>query len=155
MARDDLDTSHAREQGRMAAKMTKDRDDPNVFTQHDCPYGPGEHRDAWIAGFSGDKEETRQVDSSTPTTADVRTETSKVVSKGAARKGRSGGKRGSRKGQPKTNVETQLTGTAETALETHVKSDPNASEGGGIDTTLGDPRGTEGDKTQISKNDVM
>ena len=155
MARNDFDPKHARQQGADALKMTKDADNPQVFTALDCPYGPGDARDAWLAGFGGAKEEVRQVDTSTATTDDVRREPAKVVRKAAKASGSKRGGRGGKKGQPKTSVETRTTGTGETAVETHVATDANASAGTGIDATVGDPRGTEGDKTTISKQDVM
>lgn len=141
---------HVRAQGR-EAKRLNDEENHNI-TAHNCPYGPGDNRDAWMAGFGGEEEAVEQVDTSQPTTEDVRTETAKTVR--AAPKGKSRGKKAAGKdGNPatgadaigKTTVRTDTTGTGETALTTKVESSGEAASG--IETTVGDPAATDGDPT--------
>jgi hypothetical protein len=53
---------HIRQQGLEAKKANDDNTDKDgnvidtgvrITTVQDCPYGPGENRDAWMAGFGG------------------------------------------------------------------------------------------------------
>lgn len=140
---------HIRAQGR-EAKRLNDEENHNI-TAHNCPYGPGDNRDAWMAGFGGQEEAVEQVDTSQPTTEDVRTETAKPVRKAPAKKSSRGKKAAG--DQPATGadaigdttVRTDVTGTGETALTTKVTSEGEAASG--IETTVGDPAATDGDPT--------
>lgn len=148
---------HVRQQGRDAKKHNDENTDKdgNVidtgvrnFTAHDCPYGPGDNRDAWMAGFGGEEEAIEQVDTSTATTQDVRPKgDTDTVRKGAKPKAAGKGK-GAQAGQgaaDATKVVTDVTGTGETSLKTQVQqADPQAADttGGAAETTIGDPAGS-------------
>lgn len=152
-----IDAGHARDQGAMAAEINDD-DTNNSVLPHDCPYGPGELRDAWMAGAGFAKEEVRQVDTSEATTADVRREPAKTVRE--APKGRSRSKRGKGRGgsksAAKTAVTTTTTGNAETSLVTKTAAaKPEESATTNVETKLGDPRGTEGDRTTLDPEKLM
>ncbi len=142
---------HIRAQGR-EAKRLNDEENHNI-TAHNCPYGPGDNRDAWMAGFGGEEEAVEQVDTSQPTTEDVRTEPAKTVRKAPAKKSSRSKKAADKDGDPATGadaigdttVRTETTGTGETALKTTVESSGEAASG--IKTTVGDPAATDGDPT--------
>jgi hypothetical protein len=147
---------HVRQQGRDAKKANDDnRDDKGnvidtsktIFTEHDCPYGPGDTRDAWLAGFGGQEEPQEQADTSKPTTQDVRTDAQpETVREGAKPK------RGAKKGAAaKTDAEptktvVETTGNAETSLVTKVVPvDPQASDRVPTpETVIGDPAASQG-----------
>lgn len=126
---------HVRQQGRDAKKANDDNTDKNGepintslrrFSEHDCPYGPGDARDAWIAGFGGQEEAIEQVDTSKPTTQDVRptgdTETVRKPKKPKAKKGQTAQEAAA----DQTKVVTDVTGTGETSLQTKVEqTDPH------------------------------
>lgn len=82
-----------------------------VIRQEDCPYGPGENRDAWIAGFGGVAETVEQVDTSTPSDDTVRYEVAETVKEPKGKKTKASAK------DAKT-VRTDTSGTAETSLKT-------------------------------------
>lgn len=152
-------TKHARAQGVQARQLTDDDSNNERFFPQDNPYGPGELADAWSAGFGSGKEEVEQVDTSEPTTDDVRREPAKQVRKGSggARRGRGNDKpsKGKSRKTP-TKASTTTTGTAETALETHrTVAEPSEAGQPNLDSTLGDPRGTDGDRTQIDPDKLM
>lgn len=159
-----IEVSHAREQGKMAAEINDD-DTNNSVLPHDCPYGPGELRDAWMAGAGFPQEEVRQVDTSTANTDDVRREPAETVRKAPASrsrggKGRGGKGRGKSAGDKtagdKTAVTTDTTGNAETSLVTKTASaKPEEASTTNVETKLGDPRGTEGDRTTVDAEKLM
>lgn len=157
MPKDDLDIGHARDQGAAARELNDDDSNNTQVLPHDCPYGPGERRDAWMEGAGFPKEEVEQVDTSTPNTDDVRIEPPKTVREAPKR-------RSSRKGKGKakasagdrTKVSTATTGNAETALVTKTgTAKPEEASQANIETKLGDPRGTEGDRTQVDPEKLM
>lgn len=92
----------------------------------DCPYGPGENRDAWMSGFGAPKEEVEVV---TPNRVAAANETTTTVRKGAAAK----------KGQETTKVVTRPAPGAETALETVTVTDAENGDGVGGEAVIGDP----------------
>lgn len=121
-----------RAQGREAKRINDEEN--GTLTAHDCPYGPGETRDAWIAGFGGQAEAVEQVNTSTANTSDVRSETPATVR--APAKPRGGSKAAKTEAaKDATTVTTGLTGTAETSLQTTVA--PTAPEL--AETVIGDP----------------
>lgn len=158
----DTDLEHVTAQGE-AAREINDDDTNNSVLPHDCPYGPGEKRDAWMRGAGFPVEETRQVDTSTANTDDVRREPAETVreapkSRSRGGKGRGGSKRsGSRKpAGDKTAVTTDVTGNAETALVTKTgTAKPEEASTTNIETKLGDPKGTEGDRTTVDAEKLM
>lgn len=142
---------HVRQQGRDAKKHNDDNTDKdgNVidtgvrnFTAHDCPYGPGDNRDAWIAGFGGQEEAVEQVDATKPTTQDVRPRgNTETVREGAKPKKAGKGKAGEGAADA-TKVTQDVTGTGETSLVTKTEQrDPQASDSlsGAAESVIGDP----------------
>lgn len=153
MSRDDPNNHIASvtDQGKEARKLHDDDSSPLTILPQDCPYGPGDLRDAWMKGYGASKEEVLQADTSEPTTQDVRTDARpKTVREGAIPR-RSGG-RGKKAdaGPAATKVSTETTGNAETSLVTksgEAQPEQSSSPGGSVTTTVGDPRATEGDRT--------
>lgn len=130
-----------REQGREAKRLNEEEGSPHAgtFSAHSCPYGPGDNRDAWLAGFGGQDEEVKQVDTSTPSADDVRTETAKTVKESAKPKGSKKAKAEAAKDA--TTVSTETTGTGETSLVTKV-APTNPELGDQVptpETVIGDP----------------
>lgn len=143
---------HVRQQGRDAKKHNDDNTDKdgNVidtgvrnFTAHDCPYGPGDNRDAWMAGFGGQEEDVEQVDTSKATTQDVRPKgNTETVKEGAKPKKAGRGKKAGEGAADATKVVTDVTGTGETSLVTGTQQrDPQAADttGGAAESVIGDP----------------
>lgn len=147
---------HIRQQGRDAKKHNDDNTGKdgkiidtglNTLSEHDCPYGPGDLRDAWIAGFGGQEEPIEQADTSTATTEDVRpkgnTETVREPAK--PKRGSKAAKDAKGPGDA-TKVVTDVTGNGETSLVTKVvpvdplKSDQVPTP----ETVLGDPAASQG-----------
>lgn len=135
---------HVRQQGRDAKKANDDNRDKDgnlidtsqkTFTEHDCPYGPGDTRDAWIAGFGGQEEAVEQADTSKPTTDDIRPtgNTDQVRDGKKPKKGKDAA--------DQTKVVTDVTGTGETSLQTKVEqANPEQSDQVPTpSTTIGDP----------------
>ncbi len=140
---------HVRQQGRDAKKRNDDNTDAKgnvidtgitMLSAHDCPYGPGELRDAWMAGFGGQQEAVEQVDTSPASSEDVRTDvTAEQVREGAKpKKGK--------KAADQTKVVTDVTGTGETSLQTRVvPANPEASDQvPAPETIIGDPAASQG-----------
>lgn len=146
---------HVRQQGRDAKKHNDDNTDKdgNVidtgvrnFTAHDCPYGPGDNRDAWMAGFGGQGEDVEQVDTSTATTQDVRPKGDTTKVKEGAKPKKAGKGKAGEGAADATKVVTDVTGTGETSLQTKVEQrDPQAADttGGAAETIIGDPAGSK------------
>lgn len=153
-----IDPKHARQQGAEARKLTEDENTNERFLPQDCPYGPGELADAWLAGYGSPDEEVEQVDTSTGTTDDVRREQAKQVRKGGKAKRSGGGKRGSPAkvvDQP-VKASTRTTGNAETSLPTtRGPANPEQADTVNVETKLGDPAGGTGDRTQIDPEKLM
>ena len=142
---------HVRQQGRDAKKANDDNTDEKGnqidtslrrFSEHDCPYGPGDNRDAWIAGFGGQEEAIEQADTSKATTEDVRpagkTDTVREGKKPRAKKGQTAQEAAA----DQTKSVTDVTGTGETSLKTTTQqADPQASDalGGAPQSVIGDP----------------
>lgn len=151
-----INPSHARRQGAEARKLTEDESTNDRFLPQDCPYGPGELADAWLAGYGAPEEAVEQVDTSEPTTDDVRREPAKQVRKGG--KARRGSKRkgGAKLVDQPVKASTNTTGNAETSLPTtRAPAKPDESATTNVETTLGDPRGTKGDRTSIDPDKLM
>lgn len=163
-----------REQGKQARELTDDMHNSNIFTPQDCPYGPGELADAWLEGFGAPKEEVRQADMSQPTTEEVRTERAETVRDGAAtgrvasdvqadsqtpeerRKAKEANDRRIAATKQPSAATTGPTGNAETSLKTtRAPAAPDQSSEANIETTLGDPGDTSGDRTQLGGEDLM
>lgn len=144
-----MDTlKHVRQQGRDAKKNNDDNAGnaaATIVSAHDCPYGPGEMRDAWLAGFGGQEEAVEQVDTSTATTDDVRpTGNTDTVKEGAKPKGTKAAK--AKQAKEAVTVTTDVTGTGETALKTKVEpTNPELSDRVPTPSTvLGDPTSSQG-----------
>jgi hypothetical protein len=129
-----------RQQGRDAKTLNEGEGaEAGALSAHSCPYGPGEMRDAWLAGFGGQGETVEQVDTSTQSSDDIRTETPKTVKEGAKPRGSKNAKDQAAKAA--TTVSTQTTGTGETALKTVVvPTNPELSDQVPTpETVVGDP----------------
>jgi len=125
---------YVRQQGRDAKKQNDASvDDTSVspITAHDCPYGPGDNRDAWLAGFGGAEEPIEQVDTSEPSSDDVRDVAPETVREGKVKDD---------DGEA-TKVVVTTTGTGETSLVTKTElANPEASDTvPNPSTTIGDP----------------
>lgn len=150
------DLKHVRQQGRDAKKANDDNTDKDgrtidtsktIFSEHDCPYGPGDARDAWLAGFGGQEEAVEQVDTSPATTQDVRTDAKvETVREGAKPKKAAKGKGAQAAAADKTKVVTDVTGTGETSLVTKVvPENPEQSDRVPTpETVIGDPAASTG-----------
>lgn len=147
---------HIRQQGRDAKKANDDNtgEDGKIidtgkvtFSEHDCPYGPGDARDAWIAGFGGQEETVEQADTSTATTQDVRPAgNTETVREGAKPKKGAKAKGAQAAAADKTKVVTDVTGNGETSLVTKVvPENPEASDRVPTpETVIGDPAASTG-----------
>jgi len=148
---------HIRQQGRDAKAANDENTDAKgniidtgktTFSEHDCPYGPGDARDAWIAGFGGQEEPIEQADTSKPTTEDVRPKgQTETVREGAKpKKGSKAAKDAAANAGDKTKVVTDVTGNGETSLVTKVVPvDPEASDRVPTpETVIGDPAASQG-----------
>jgi len=145
---------HVRQQGRDAKKANDDNTGADgkivdatkqTFSEHDCPYGPGDARDAWLAGFGGQEEAIEQANTSEPTTDDVRPAgNTETVREGAKPKGR--GRKAQEAAADKTKVVTDVTGNGETSLVTKVvPENPEASDRVPTpETVIGDPAASQG-----------
>lgn len=150
-----IDPKHARKQGSEARKLTEDEGTNARLLPQDCPYPPGELADAWLAGYGAPEEAVEQVDTSEANAADVRREPAKQVRKGG--KARRSSKKGGAKAvdQP-MKATTGVTGNAETSLPiTRGPAQPEQSAVPNVTEKLGDPRGGEGDRTQIDADKLM
>lgn len=138
--KEDEMTKEIRDQGRQAKKIADDqipgdvkgKDAESAYysgqASSNCPYGPGDNRDAWMNGFGGVPEETvKQTDA--VATATAQANTAKTVKKG--------GKKNS------TTIETRPAKGGEGAQETVATTGANtASLGGGTtgaEVDLNDP----------------
>jgi hypothetical protein len=106
----------------MAAAHNKEHEGDtafNVLSAYDCPYGPGDNRDAWLEGFGG----RRKRRSSRPTPRRLRPTTC-ATSSPRRSQGSAQAQEGPRKlMRPRRNrCDDRTTGTAETALATHVRA---------------------------------
>lgn len=155
MVDDSNNIQHVRAQGREARKLNDD-DSSTMILPQDCPYGPGENRDAWLEAYHAPKEEVLQADTSKPTTQDVRRDAPPETVRKGAKPRRSGGKprRSGGKGKrgkpapPATKVSTETTGTGETALKTKAgDADPTQLDRPSLTNVVGDPAAAEGDRT--------
>lgn len=142
------DLKHVRQQGRDAKKLNDDNAGNSGFAQitaHDCPYGPGDQRDAWLAGLGGQEEAQEQANTSTATTDDVRPNgNTETVREGAKPKGSKKAK--AQQAKDATKTVTDVTGTGETSLVTKVQQvDPQASDRvPAPETVIGDPSASQG-----------
>lgn len=143
---------HVRQQGRDAKKHNEDNDgDTGVtqITEHECPYGPGENRDAWMAGFGGQQEAVEQVNTSKPSSDDVRDVAPETVRKGAKpKKGHEG---------DATKAVVGTTGNGETSLVTKTElADPEASDLVPTPSTIiGDPAASTNPASVQDTKDLM
>lgn len=113
------------------------------LTEFDCPYGPGENRDAWMAGFGGKTEEVRQPAPPPPSSDDQ-------ANGNVVRKGKKGAKTAAVQ-KPAPGGETSLVTSTETA-------DPTQADGPAGDVVLGDPSASSlaaggGDGMQLEPKD--
>lgn len=115
-------SKEARAQGAEAKKLE--------LSALDCPYGPGENRDAWMEGAGFGKDGTEQVE--TPPPADPASTTNVV---------REPKKKGKGKDAPDpTKAVTRPTPNAETSLQTVTQTaEPQEGEGAGAEAVIGDP----------------
>lgn len=113
-------SKEATAQGREAKKLE--------LTEFDCPYGPGENRDAWMSGFGAKKEavEDSTEDAVRAASASAPDAAAKTVRKGAK--------------DAETKAVTKPTGNAETAIVTATESaKPEDSESINAEAVIGDP----------------
>lgn len=150
-----IDPKHARRQGAEARKLTEDESTNDRFLPQDCPYGPGELADAWLAGYGAPEEAVDQVDTSEANTDVVRREPAKQVRKGGKARG-SRRKGGAKVVDQPTKATTSTTGNAETSLPTtRGPAQPEQAATENVTEKLGDPRGGTGDRTAIDPEKLM
>ncbi len=94
------------------------------LTEFDCPYGPGENRDAWMAGFGGKTEEVRQPPAPKPSADDQAK--GEVVRKG-------------KKGAETAAVQKLAPGGETSLVTTTETADPTQADGPAGEVVIGDP----------------